>query len=60
MADSFIVHIEPDTEAKLQLVHQLYVGRFGKNINFDRLIFKALGAYASVCKAQIKRKRHDN
>ncbi len=51
----YTVNLEPKTEAKLQEIHQLYIQRFGIFISFDQLINKALGAYGSVCKTQIKR-----
>jgi hypothetical protein len=51
---SFVVHIEPKTEARLQEVHQLAMQRFGKFMSFDQLIHNALGAYGSVCKTHIK------
>jgi hypothetical protein len=54
--NSYTVHIEPETEALLQEVHQLAMKRSHHFISFDKLIKSSLGAYRSVINSQINRK----
>ena len=62
--NSYTVHIEPETEALLQEVHQLAMKRSQHFIGFDKLIRTSLNAYKGVVHSQIKRKnkecKHDN